>query len=357
MNKNYYDILGVDKNASEKEIKNKYRKLAIKYHPDKNQGNKEAEEKFKEISEAYDTLSDEKKRREYDEQLNNPFGGKRHNSGFNANFNANDIFNQFFGGNPFSAFNDDNVNSSNKKQENLNLKLKVFISFEDSFTGCQKQIRYTRNNSCPECSKNICKECSGRGYTEHIQRTPFGAARSMVNCKSCNGKGYKINLSCTHCGGLGFKQEEVSFSINVPKGTYDGMELRCKGKGKIGTNGNVGDLFIVISVPRESSDGKFIRHEGFNLTTFVNVSYYDLLFGCEKEILLPNKEVKKFKVPERHDLSKPLRIKNNGFKIMGGLSNQENGDLIILITLDYPNNITNEQKELLQKFNNSVKEN
>lgn len=353
--KNYYDILGVDKNASEKDIKTQYRKLAIKYHPDKNKNDKDAEEKFKEISEAYETLSDKRKREIYDQQLNNPFGNS--NSNFNSNFNVNDIFSQFFGSaNPFSnGFANSNSNfSQQRKHENLNLRLRVSISFQESYNGCQKTIKYTRKNDCQSCSKNTCSECHGSGIIERTHRTPFGFSKNIINCQKCQGKGYEVDKSCSTCHGVGTIDEEVSFTINIPKGVYNGMELRCPCKGKIGKSGKAGDLFIIISV-YENQWNNFVREE-FNLITKINVSYYDLLFGSEAEIQLPNNEIKRFKIPEKYDITKPLRIKNCGFKLLTGLNSQENGDLLIYIILDYPNNITDEQKDLLTKFNDLIKE-
>lgn len=350
MSKNYYKILGVDKNASEKDIKSKYRKLAIKYHPDKNKGNKEAEEKFKEISEAYETLSDPNKRSAYDQQLNNPFGNR--NGGFNSNFNMNDIFSQFFGNHdPFSAFGGNQQNE--RRNENLDLKIRIKISFEESYNGCQKTIKYTRNNACTECSKNTCLRCMGRGIIEHLQRTPFGASRSIINCPNCNGKGYDAKSTCQKCHGSGTLNEEVSFSINIPKGSYNGMELKCSKKGRVGSNGNIGNLFVIIMTEEKSKDGTFTRENGFDLLTHLNLSYYELLFGCEKQIKLPNNEIKKFKVPEKFDLSHPfLRIKNCGFKFLTGINSQENGDLLIHVILSYPEKINEDEKEILKKFIN-----
>lgn len=350
MNKNYYDILGVDKNASEKDIKTKYRKLAVKYHPDKNKGNKEAEEKFKEISEAYETLSDQNKRKLYDQQLNNPFGNRSGN--FNSNFNVNDIFSQFFGGgDPFSDFNPGFSNNQKRRKENLDLKLKIYITFEESYNGCQKTIKYTRNNICPDCSKNKCLNCNGSGIIEQIQRTIFGATKHVLKCPQCNGNGYHVKTTCSKCKGIGTLSDEVSFTINVPKGSYNEMELKCSGKGKIGLNGEVGNLLVIISTPERSSDGIFTRQNGFDLLTKINVSYYDLLFGSEKQIKLPNNEIKKFKIPEKFDFSHPvLRIKNCGFKLLTNLNSQDNGDLLIQLNLTYPKNISEEEKNILKKF-------
>lgn len=358
MSKNYYDILGVDKNASEKDIKNVYRKLAVKYHPDKNKGDKNAEAKFKEISEAYETLSDPNKRQEYDYQLNNPFSGHGKNAGGGFNFNVNDIFSKFFNNhNPFGGFEEQTFTKQYKK-ENLNLKIKISITFEESYNGCQKTIKYNRNNNCSECSKHICPECGGAGVKEYIQRTPFGSTKSIVNCPKCNGHGYEINKSCKICKGRGETDEQVSFTLNVPKGAYNGMELKCNGKGKIGSRGKAGDLFVIILTNDYSSDNKFIRKDGFNLMTVVNVSYYDLLFGSEKQIKLPSGEIKSFNIPNKFDIfSGPFVIKNYGFKLLTNLNSQDNGDLLIYFKLEYPVKITDEEKEMLFKFNESIKRN
>lgn len=351
MNKNFYEILGVDRNASDAEIKSVYRKLAIKYHPDKNKGDKAAEERFKEISVAYEILSDPQKRKEYDYQLDHPGGG---------GFDINDLFNQFFGGGgPFGGFGGFGGFSSNfqraRKSENLNLKLTLSISFEEAYTGCEKEIRYNRTSVCPECAKNLCQTCGGSGNVQQIQRTPFGIIKNVGPCSTCNGTGHISNSSCKLCKGKGEISDVVTFSLNVPKGAFNGLELHCSGKGKIGSDGNTGDLYIVISTPETSSDGKYMRNDTFNLITSISLPYYNLLFGCNIDMTMPDGRVETFSVPAKFDIHNPLVINNKGFKIINAKSNQENGNLLIVISLDYPNVISDESKQLLSQFNESIR--
>lgn len=358
MNKDYYKILGVTENASEKEIKSAYRKLAMKYHPDKNKGDKNAEEKFKEISEAYETLSDQNKRAQYNQQKNNPFG-ESFRSSRGGGFSAQDIFNQFFGG-----FAGDEANDQrHRRTDHLNLKIKTFIKFEDSFKDSVKNISYARQVKCKHCSghgfdpkSNIvtCKECGGKGFVNRYVDGFFGRSIERVTCPTCNGNGKNHEKTCSYCNGRKTNAETISFNINIPAGAYNGMELRVSGKGNESAFGT-GDLFIVISVPRESSDGKFTRDEGFNLIAKLEISYYDLLKGSETEIVLPNGERKSFKLPVNHDLHKGIRIKGAGFKLLtGGLNSQDYGDLIIYLKLEDLKNLTEEQFDLLKKFNDSI---
>jgi molecular chaperone DnaJ len=363
MSKDYYKILGVAENASDKDIKSAYRKLAIKYHPDKNKNDKNAEEKFKEISEAYDTLSDKSKRDQYNQQRKNPFGGGSfHNSG--NGFNPADIFNQFFGGN-FSGASSFNERAQNFN-ENLNLKIRINISFEDSYNGCVKDISYNKFVKCKHCNgirydtnskAKSCQRCNGSGYIINYVNTFFGRTRETIKCPECDGLGKTYEKKCNHCHGSGKNNEYVSFNIRVPQGAYNGMELRIQGKGNESKNG-VGDLFIVLNVPDKSLDNKFLRTNSFDLFTEVEISYYDLLIGTEKEVILPNNTKKKFKVPKNHDLRKSMRIKDAGFKLLtGGLNSKENGDLIISLYLKSINNLSDEQIKMLKAFDDSIKGN
>lgn len=362
MNKDYYKILGVNENADEKEIKSAYRKLAVKYHPDKNKGNKNAEEQFKEISEAYDTLSDSSKREQYDYQRKNPFGGGRSFHGQGGGFNPNDIFNQFFGQHfrqdPFGE------HERHRPSENLNIKIQIFISFEESFNGCVKDISYNKTIKCNHCKgtsfdlnskQSICKKCGGNGFISITKQSFFGRIKENIMCPDCKGKGRSYEKKCSHCSGSGVKKEEASFNIRIPEGSYNGMELRLQEKGNQNEHG-CGDLFIVLSVAPKSNDGKFSRGSGFDLLTDIEISYYDLLIGSTKEIELPNGNKKSFKIPKNHDLKKNIRVKNAGFKLLtGGLNKQENGDLIINVNLKPVYDLSEEQLNLLKAFNESLK--
>ena len=361
MSKDYYKILGVAENASDKDIKSAYRKLAIKYHPDKNKNDKNAEEKFKEISEAYDTLSDKSKRDQYDQQRKNPFGsGSFHNSG--NGFNPADIFNQFFGGN-FSGTSSFNERAQNFN-ENLNLKIRINISFEDSYNGCVKDISYNKFVKCKHCNGigydtnskvNSCHRCNGNGYITNFVNTFFGRTKETFKCPDCDGLGKIYEKKCNHCHGVGKTSEHVSFTVKIPQGAYNGMELRIQGKGNESRNG-IGDLFLSLAIPQTSIDSTFSRGNNFDLSTQYGISYYDLLLGTEKEITLPDGTKKIFKIPKNFNLRNSLRIRDAGFKVLtGGLNSKKNGDLVISLYLNPVENLTEEQISLLKEFNKTLK--
>lgn len=378
MSENYYDILGVSKTASEDEIKKAFRKLAIETHPDKHPGDKAAEEKFKKVNEAYSVLSDKSKRDQYDAQLNNPFaGGRPGASTFQGNFNPNDlndIFNNFFNHSPFgNPFTDDgpSFNSGRRSQnyeevEELNVTLGIRITFEESYCGGRKDITFKSNDLCDQCngtgwdksSKFVkCDRCKGVGYTVEVERSMFGRpTQRRVICPDCNGKGNHYEKRCSHCHGSGRIEKEKTISINIPAGAYQGMDLRVQGLGRISKSGKRGDLFLMISVPKSSANGVFYREEGFHLNSKLNLTYYDLICGSTQKIVLPNGVEKTFKVPENIKVGEVIRLKNCGFKLLtGNLNSQTNGDLLITICLKPTGKLTDEQKELLKKFNDSLK--
>ena len=364
MNENYYDILGVSKNASENDIKRAYRKLAVKNHPDKHPGDKTIEEKFKKINEAYATLSDKEKRAAYDNAQASPFG----RSTFTASDgrNVDDILNKFFndGGFNFNEFVHDKQKQSrtvHADDENLNIKIGISISFEEAYTGCKKTISYTIKDACTACdgtgydktSKVIsCPDCNGRGFNV-VNDSLFGfSEKKKIHCKSCKGSGVRREKPCHECGSSGTKTVTKNVSINVPAGISDGTELRAANCGSVGRFGERGDLYIVIHVPQYSSNGVFSRAAGQNMESVVNVSYYELLCGTEKEIRLPDGSVKRYKIPENCRPNAKIKLRGCGFKALKGA---QDGDLIIEIALERVNQLTEEQKELLKKFDESLK--
>lgn len=372
MSENYYDILGVSKTATDDEIKKAYRKLAVETHPDKHPGDKQAEEKFKKINEAYSTLSDKEKRSQYDAQQSNPFnnGGFARGEnpfGFTTSFNfsggedvAEEILKNFFNQRASAHFNE--RRSANYEEENLNLRIKLNISFEEAYTGVRKTISYNINDKCEVCngegydksSKFIkCPQCNGQGYTVKLEETFFGQReRRKVKCKACNGTGNRHESVCKACHGTGTKAKLKTISTNIPAGAFDGMELRAAQNGNISKSGKIGDLYIVIGVPSVSTDGKMKRTSGPNIETDMTVSYYELLTGAERVIKLPNGIEKRFKIPANMSLKSQLKLNGCGFKIV---NEQRYGDLIINLSLEKLKNLTNEQKELLKKFDDSIK--
>lgn len=367
MNENYYDILGVSKNASENEIKRAYRKLAVKNHPDKHPGDKTIEEKFKKINEAYATLSDKEKRAAYDNAQASPFGRSTFTSSDSRN--VDDIFKQFFGG-AGGGFNFEEFMNGGRSQqqrtvhaddENLNIRIGINISFEEAYTGCKKTIAYTIKDNCTACdgtgydksSKVInCPDCNGRGFNIVNDSFLGYSEKKKAPCKSCKGTGVRREKPCSECGSSGTKTVTKNVSINIPAGISDGTELRAANCGSVGRSGR-GDLYIVVHVPQYSANGVFSRTIGQNMESVVNVSYYELLCGAEKEIQLPDGSVKRYKIPENCRPNAKIKLRGCGFKALkGGLTD---GDLIIEVSLERVRQLTAEQKELLKKFDESLK--
>lgn len=374
MSENYYDILGVPKTASDDEIKKAFRKLAVETHPDKHPGDKAAEERFKKINEAYSTLSDKDKKQAYDAQQSNPFangqtftnGGNPFGEGFTSNFGfggadmAEDILRNFFNQRASSHFNE--RRSSSFEEENLNLRVKLNITFEEAYTGTTKTISYNATEKCEECngegydkhSKFIrCPECSGQGYTVAYEETFFGQReRKKVKCKACNGTGNRHEKQCTSCKGSGVKMKLKTIKTNIPAGAYDGMEMRAAKNGNTSKAGRTGDLYIVVGVPSISSDGKLKRTSGQTIETNMTVSYYELLTGAERSIKLPDGTEKRFRIPANMSLKSQLKLNGCGFKMV---NDQQHGDLIVNLNLEQLSNLTPKQKELLKKFDESIK--
>jgi len=358
-NFDFYEALGVNKNASQDEIKSAYRKLAVKYHPDKNKGDKNAEEMFKKVSIAYDTLGDPKKREEYDNRGKSPFG---QNGSFTSDIN--DIFNQFFGdsNNPFGSFFGGGGGFRNQP-ENLDIKVMLNVSFEDVLNGCTKTIKYQISKQCPHCQGlgkektsplQTCPTCKGSGY---IRQMHFGGV-SSATCPNCQGKGKIFTKNCSLCNGEKVTKELKEISINIPAGAYDKMQLRVAGKGHKSKRGNgYGDLYIVLNVSLKSADGKFSRiPNSFDIATSINVSYYDYM--AKNPILLktPYGTTVKFTIGDDTTFGDSVRIRNNGFKYCPNIGGRnEKGDLIIKIQLEKVGKITKDELNYLKKFDESIK--
>ncbi len=352
----FYETLGVSKNATADEIKKAYRKLAVKYHPDKNQGNKEAEEKFKEVSAAYETLSNPDKRRQYDQ-----FGHDAYtrNGGGGGGFNyqqAQDIFSQFFGGGGGFGFEDlfggGRRANPNAPQRGDDLRYNLEIDFEDAMYGVDKTIKVHRQEACDKCSgtgcepgssKKSCPRCGGSG-TLNISQGFFSVRQP---CPSCSGTGQVIEKPCQKCRGQGRIQISAPLQIHIPAGVDTNSQLRVPGKGGAGLRGGApGDLYVVIRV--RNSD-VFIREDN-DLLCEVPVPFSVAAMGGEIDVPTISGKTK-IRVPAGTQSDTILRLKGKGAPSVRGTGR---GDLHIRIIVETPTALSGEQMELLKKFEASL---
>jgi molecular chaperone DnaJ len=335
MGKDYYNILGVSKEANDSEIKKAYRKLSKEYHPDLNPDNKEAEEKFKEIAEAYEVLSDSEKRSNYDrfgtaDGKGNPFNG----------MNMDDLFANFFnGGNPFGN------KQQNRRRKGSDIRINMKMTLEDIFNGVHKRIKYQKQNKCVDCNNTGgetigCVVCGGHGIVNQIHNTPFGRMQNTTTCGNCHGSGETLVKPCTTCNGSGVKVSEIEYEFDVPRGVMDGEMLRVNGMGNSTKNGIDGDLVInIVELPHQ----KF-RRAGIDVHQTINLTYKDLVLGNEN-VMVDTLEGKiKFKLKKGTDIGSMLRLPNKGF--VRGI---ETGDMILEVWLNIPKNLSKEEEE---KINN-----
>lgn len=358
-NKNYYEELGVDKNASADEIKSAYRKLAKKYHPDLNKDNPEAAEKFKNINEAYEVLSDETKRRNYDQfgsadgPTFNGFGGN--SSGFGgfggADFGGfsgglDDIFNMFTGG----AFGGSQARSTNAPINGSDIGVSITLTFTEAALGCKKVFNIERDEVCSHCSGTgakggteytKCAECSGTGQVRYTQDTIFGRMVTQGVCKSCNGTGKSIKTKCEYCNGLGHSNKISKIEVNIPAGVDNGEVLTLKDGGNSGRNGGAnGRLVINVKVKEHPL---FVR-EGSDLLLKVYVPFYTLLLGGEIEIpLVTGKQ--KLTIPALTQSNTTFKLKNKGIK---NLKKVGNGDILVTVVAESPKSLSKDEKKLLE---------
>jgi len=345
--RDYYEILGINKNASSSEIKKAYRKLAIKYHPDKNPGNKGAEEKFKEAAEAYEVLSNNEKRQRYDQFGHAGMKGAHSFSG--GGMNMEDIFEQFgdiFGGSssPFESF-FGGGRTQRRNHRGSNLRIRVKLTLEEIATGVEKKIKVQRDNTCKTCNgsgaKNgeydTCGVCNGSGQITRVANTPLGQMRTSSTCHTCHGEGKNIKASCNTCSGTGIISAEEKLSIKIPAGVADGMQLNVSGKGNVGKRGGTsGNLIVII---QEEPHPNLIR-ESNNLHHDLYISFPEATLGITKEVPTLNGKVK-IKIEEGIQGGKVLRLRNKGLPSIEGYSP---GDLLIHINLWTPQNLNKEQK-------------
>ncbi|EJP75733.1 MULTISPECIES: molecular chaperone DnaJ [Campylobacter] len=345
MEVDYYEILEISKNASGDEIKKAYRKLALKYHPDRNAGNKEAEDKFKLVNEAYQVLSDDKKREIYDRYGKEGLSGVSGFGGFGADFDISDIFSSFFG--DFAGRSGGRRKSADKYP--VDLEIPITIEFHEAVFGCEKEIKYSHKTPCPDChgtgskdgKKQTCKHCGGRGQISRGN----GFMSIVQECPYCNGTGEVAAEKCPTCGTSGYQEEEQSLKINIPEGVDSGMRMRIAGKGNVSPRGDVGDLYVSISV---KEDEYFVRH---NDDVYIEVPVFFTQAVLGESITIPTLRGKtELKLPIGAKDKQQFIFENEGVK---GVNSKHIGRLIVQISIQNPKKLTAEQEELLKKLQDS----
>lgn len=359
--RDYYEVLGVAKTASEEEIKKAYRKLAKKYHPDMNQGDKGAEAKFKELNEAYEVLSDKDKKARYDQFGHagvdpNGFGGAGGFGGggfggFGGSGGFEDIFDMFFGG-AGGGFGGGGARRKSGPQKGADLKYELEIEFEEAAFGVKKDVHVTRNETCNDCkgtgakagsSVETCRACGGSGEIRFTQSTVFGRVVNVKTCDECHGEGKVIKEPCPHCKGRGSIRRSRKITIDIPAGVDTGSVMPLRGEGEPGLKGGPnGDLYIYMRV--KSHD--LFKREGINLYSEMPISFTQAALGDEIDV--PTLEGKmKYSIPEGTQTGTTFRIKNKGIP---SLKSKIRGDLYFTVKVSVPKKLSEQQKELLRRY-------
>ena len=350
MAKNYYETLGVDKNASADDIKKAYRTLVKKYHPDLHPGDKAAAEKFKEINEANEVLSDEKKRKQYDFEQEHPgFGGG--NGGFGGFGGAGgfggfeDIFGDIFGG-----FGGGRSSRAQTKTRGEDITIELSLSFLDAAKGCRREIVYTRNEPCASCkgtgakggtAYKTCERCGGRGQVQYTQSNGFFRSVSVKPCDECKGTGKKIIDACPDCKGKGYQKKSTKLTLDIPAGADTGSYIRKVGYGEASRNGgSAGDLIIVMKV----EPSKIFRRKNFDLYVEVPISFKTAVLGGKVKIPLID-DVFEYSIPEGTQSGKTFFVRGKGIK-----SSRGTGDLYIIVTVEVPTKLSPKQKAMIDDF-------
>ena len=354
--KDYYESLGLNKDASDEEIKKAFRQQAKKYHPDVNPGNQKAEARFKEINEAYEVLSDADKKSRYDQ-----FGHAGVDPNFNAggfggfggfggmDFDLGDLFGSIFGGGGRGASASKNRNAPRKGER---VRVDAAISFEEAAFGCDKEVSVSRIESCDDCMGTGCKEgttaetcgnCNGRGTVTSQQRTPFGVMQSTADCPKCSGRGKIINEPCVKCRGLGLVRRNRSIKVSIPAGIDNGQTISVRGQGSAGANGGeAGDLYVTIVVMRH----QLFQREGNSVLLEMPVTFVQAALGAELEVPTLDGKVK-YSIPEGTQTGTVFRLRGKGIQNLRGASR---GDQYVTVNIVVPKGLSGEQKELLTQF-------
>ena len=359
--RDYYEVLGIQKGASEDEIKKAYKRLARKYHPDMNPGDKEAEEKFKEVNEANEVLSDPEKKARYDQfgfagvdpNYGAGAGGGAYGGGFDFG-DLGDIFGSFFGG----GFGGGQRRNPNAPQRGESIRASVSVSFTEAAFGCEKSVTLERSEQCPTCKGNgcapgttpeICPDCHGTGTVQTRRQTPMGVFASNGPCRKCGGTGRLIHQPCPDCRGTGAVRKRKTIKVNIPAGIDHGQTISLRGQGNAGRNGGpAGDLLITVMVqPHE-----LFRRDGVDVFCEAPITFTQAVLGAELEIPTIDGKVK-YSIPEGTQTGTVFRLKGKGIPVLNG---RGRGDQYVTVTIETPRNLNKEQKEALRRFSETLGE-
>lgn len=355
--RDYYEVLGVERNANADEIKKAYRKAAIKYHPDKNPGNKEAEDKFKEAAEAYDVLSNPDKRARYDQfghaGMSGAAGGAGGFGGFGGGFSMDDIFSQFgdiFGGHFGGGFR--SSGGGRRVNRGSDIRVKVRLTLEEISEGVTKKLKINKTVACDKCggkgakdasSYKTCPTCNGTGYVTRVENTFFGRMQTQGVCPTCGGEGKTITTPCDKCKGEGTLRGQEVIEINIPAGVGEGMTLTVSGKGNAAHHGGVnGDLLVLIE---EEPNEELIR-DGNDLIHNLNITVTTAILGGTVEVPTVGGRAKIKIAPGTH-AGKVLRLGGKGLPDVNGYGR---GDELIVVDITIPSKLTSEEKKLVEKL-------
>ena len=361
--RDYYEILSVNKNATAEEIKKSYRKVAMQFHPDRNPGDKVAEEKFKEAAEAYEILSDQERRAQYD-RYGHAGVSSNGRGGHPGGMNMDDIFSQFgdiFGEDIFGSFLGGQQGGRRGGQQRArgirgsNLRIKLKLTYEEIAKGVTKNIKVKKYVPCSTCngsgakdkgSVQTCSTCGGSGQVRKVTNTFLGQMQTVTTCPACSGEGTTITAKCNNCKGEGRVYAEETVQIEIPAGVQEGMQLNISGRGNAGERGGMnGDLIILI----EEEPHKELQREGLNVAYELHISFTDAVFGTQVEVPTIDGRAK-IKIPPGTQSGKVFRLKGKGFP---AVNSYEKGDQLVQVNVWTPQHVSSEEKTILEKLSHS----
>ena len=355
--RDYYEVLGVNKDASDDEIKKAYRQAAKKYHPDLHPGDKEAEEKFKEVNEAYEVLSDKEKKARYDQfghaGVDPNYGAGGAGSPFGQDIDFGDIFSSFFGG--FGGRRSANPNAPRRGSD---IETQLYISFEEAAKGCKKTVQYQAVSTCKDCngtgaqrgtSPKTCSACGGRGQVTINQRTPFGVVQTSRPCDACKGRGKIIETPCRTCNGRGQVRRKKTVEVNIPAGINDDQVLNVAGHGNSGTNGGpAGDLHVYIGIRPHP----IFERRGDDVWCDLPITFTQAALGAT--VTVPTLDGKaSYDIHEGTQPGDVFKLKGKGIQHLGS---KGRGDQYVKVVIEVPKNLNSKQKQLIREFDSAVSE-